>query len=132
MVKLPSDVKEVMLKQKLLPIATANSKGVPNVVFVGMWKLLDDENLMIVDNFLNKTRKNLEENPRIAIVAYDGETRKSYQIKGSITIETEGSHYDDATQMAASKKLPGKAAVIVHVEEIYNAAYGPNAGMQIA
>lgn len=132
MVKLPSDVKDVLLKQKLLPIATANAKGVPNVVFVGMWKFLDDENIMIVDNFFNKTRKNLEENPRVAIVAYDAETKKSYQVKGSITIETEGSHYDEAAQMAASKKLPGKAAVIMHVEEIYNAAYGPNAGMQIA
>ena len=46
MVKMPADVKETLEKQKPVPIATASKSGVPNVVFVGLLKIIDDETLM--------------------------------------------------------------------------------------
>ncbi len=132
MVKMPPEIKDVIAKQKPLPIATADKSGKPNVVFVTMWKILDDETLLIVDNFFNKTRKNIEANPNMAIVAYDGDTKKSYQIKGNVDIETKGNRFGSAKEMADSKKLPGKAAVVFHVKEIYDATYGPRAGERLA
>ncbi len=132
MVKMPPEIKEVVAKQKPLPIATADKSGKPNVVFVTMWKIIDDETLLFVDNFFNKTRKNLEANPNMAIVAYDSESKKSYQIKGTVDIETTGGRFAGAKEMADSKKLPGKAAVVFHVKEIYDAIYGPNAGKKLA
>jgi len=132
MVKMPPEIKDVVSKQKPLPIATADKSGKPNVVFVTMWKIVDDETLLFVDNFFNKTRKNLEANPNMAIVAYDSESKKSYQIKGTVDIETKGDRFAGAKEMADSKKLPGKAAVVFHVKEIYDAIYGPNAGKKLA
>ncbi len=132
MVKMPSEIRDVVSKQKPLPIATADKSGKPNVVFVTMWKILDDENILFVDNFFNKTRKNVEANPNMAIVAYDGDTKKSYQIKGTVDIETRGERFSTAKEMADSKKLPGKAAIVFHVKEIYDATYGPNAGKKLA
>lgn len=132
MVKMPPEIKDVVAKQKPLPIATADKSGKPNVVFVTMWKIIDDETLMFVDNFFNKTRKNLEANPNMAIVAYDSESKKSYQIKGTVDIETRGDRFSSAKEMADSKKLPGRAAVVFHVKEIYDAIYGPNAGKKLA
>ena len=132
MVKMPSEVKDVIEKQKPLPIATADKSGIPNVVFVTMWKILDDETILFVDNFLNKTRNNLDANPSMAIVAYDGESKRSYQIKGTIEIETSGDIFNIAKKMADARKVPGKAAVVFKVEEIYNALYGPRAGERIA
>ncbi len=132
MVKMPAEIKEVVAKQKPLPVATANTNGYPNVVFVTMWKIIDDETLLFVDNLLNKTRSNLEENPNMALVAYDSDSKKSYQIKGSIEIETKGPMYDMAKEMASAKKQPGKAAVVFHVKEIYDNRVGPDAGKRIA
>ncbi|MFZ2376736.1 MAG: pyridoxamine 5'-phosphate oxidase family protein, partial [Methanothrix sp.] len=60
MVKMPADVKETLEKQKPVPIATASRSGIPNVVFVGLLKIIDDETLMIADNFFYKTAQNLE------------------------------------------------------------------------
>lgn len=132
MVKLTPEVKDVIAKQKPLPIATADSAGKPNVVFVGMWKFIDDETIMIVDNFFKKTAANLKANPVMSIVAYDGESKKSYQIKGSVDYTDKGEQYDVAKSMAESKKLPGKGVVVFHIEEVYDAVYGPNAGERIA
>jgi predicted pyridoxine 5'-phosphate oxidase superfamily flavin-nucleotide-binding protein len=132
MVKMPPEIKDCVSKQKPLPIATADKIGKPNVVFVTMWKILDDETLLIVDNFFNKTRKNIEANPQMAIVAYDSDAKKSYQIKGTVNIENKGDRFSAAKEMADSKKLPGRAAVVFHVKEIYDATYGPNAGKKLA
>ena len=57
MVKMPTEVREVLQKQKPTPIATASKDGKPNVVYIGYLKILDDEHIMIGDNFFNKTLK---------------------------------------------------------------------------
>ncbi len=124
MVKMPPEVKDVIAKQKPLPFATADKSGKPNVNFVTMWKILDDETILFVDNAYNKTRMNIEANPVVAIVAYDSEIKKSYQIKGTVEIETKGDRYKIAREMADIKKQAGKAAVIFHVKEIYDSSVG--------
>ena len=134
MVKMPTDVRETLEKQNPVPISTASPDGVPNVVFVGLMKILDDETIMIADNFFYKTAKNLEENPKISVLCYDSDTKKSFQIKGSVTVHKSGPTYDEMAEWVHSinKKLPAKSAVIVKIEEIYNAMWGPAAGKQLA
>jgi predicted pyridoxine 5'-phosphate oxidase superfamily flavin-nucleotide-binding protein len=134
MVKMPPDVKETLEKQKPVPIATASKDGVPNVVFVGLLKVLDDENIMIADNFFYKTAANLEQNPKISILCYNGDTKKSFQIKGSVTVYKEGENFDSMRTWVhgINNKLPAKSCVMVKVDEIYNAMWGPAAGKKIA
>jgi predicted pyridoxine 5'-phosphate oxidase superfamily flavin-nucleotide-binding protein len=97
-------------------------------------KILDDETLMLADNFFNKTATNLAENPKISILCYDPQTSKSFQIKGSAKVHKEGQIYEDMRDFVHSinDKLPAKAAVVVKIEEIFNALYGLGAGVKIA
>jgi uncharacterized protein len=134
MVKMPPEVKQTLEKQKPLPIATASLDGTPNVVYVGLFKVLDDETVMIVDNFFNKTAKNLTENPKISLLCYSTETKKSFQIKGSVEVCKEGQNYQDIKGWVkgVNDKLPAKSCVIVKVREIYNAMWGPGAGEKVA
>ncbi len=132
MVKMPPEIKDVVAKQKPLPIATADKSGIPNVIFVTQWKILDDETILFVDNFMKKTRKNIEANPNMALVAYNSEIKKSYQIKGTVVLENKGDRYTIAKEIADAKKLPCNAAIVFHVKEIYDATYGPNAGKKLA
>ena len=131
MVKMPPEIQNVIAKQKPLPFATSDNSGKPNVNFVTMWKILDDETILFVDNAYNKTRANIEKNPNVAIVAYDSEIKKSYQVKGTIEIETKGDRYKIAKEMADLKKQAGRAAVIFHVKEIYDSSVGAG-GKKIA
>ncbi|NKQ39282.1 MAG: pyridoxamine 5'-phosphate oxidase, partial [Methanosarcinales archaeon] len=78
MVKMPSEVIELIEKQKIIPIATASSNGVPNVAYIGLLKILDNETILIVDNFFNKTKINLENNPIASLAVYDITTREAY------------------------------------------------------
>jgi hypothetical protein len=134
MVKLPPEVKEALQKQKPIPIATASKEGVPNVIFVGLMKILDDETLMLVDNFFLKTAVNLSENPKISVLCYDTESKRSFQIKGSAKVVRSGHQFDEMKKWVQSvnPKLPAKAAVVVKVEAVYDAMWGPSAGKLIA
>ncbi len=134
MVKMPADVKETLQKQKPIPIATASKNGIPNVVFVGLLKIVDDETLMIADNFFYKTAQNLMENPKISILCYNGETKKSFQIKGDVTVCKEGESFEQMRKWVhgVNEKLPAKSCVMVKISEIYNAMWGPAAGKKIA
>ncbi len=134
MVKMPPEVRDALAKQKPVPIATASKSGVPNVIFVGAFKILDDENIMIADNFFYKTAQNLKENPKIAILCYDGQSKKSFQIKGSVNLLTEGENFEQMRKWVhgINEKLPAKTCVMVKVDEIYNAMWGPAAGKKIA
>jgi len=133
MVKMPTEVKEALAKQKPIPIATATRDGTPNVVFIGLMKLLDDETLLLADNFFLKTAANLSENPRISILCYDTDTKKSYQIKGSAKVYKAGPMFDEMRKWVhgVNPKLPAKAAVVVKVEAVYDAMWGPSAGKLI-
>ncbi|MCD6208517.1 MAG: pyridoxamine 5'-phosphate oxidase family protein [Methanosarcinales archaeon] len=133
MVKMPPDVQETINKQKPIPVATADSDGKPNVVFITFLKVVDDETIYIADNFLNKTRANLDENPRVSIVTYDSENKKSFQVKGRVEIMTDGPVYEEVVAWvhAKSKAMPVKSAVVIRVEEVYNAMHGPDAGKRI-
>lgn len=130
---MPMETREVLQKQKPTPIATASKDGKPNVVYIGYLKILDDERIMIGDNFFNKTLKNLEENPRICILCYDSETKRSYQIKGSVKVHKQGPEFEEMRSWVhgANPKMPAKSCVMVTVEEVYDSIWGPGAGKKI-
>ena len=67
MVKLTDQIKESLAGTDTLFLATASKKGIPNVVPIGAFKLLNDETLLISDQYFLKTLRNLKENPAIAL-----------------------------------------------------------------
>jgi predicted pyridoxine 5'-phosphate oxidase superfamily flavin-nucleotide-binding protein len=91
---------------------------------VGIWWEGEDT-LVVVDNYLNKTGRNLEANSQVAFVGWDGETRRNYRINGRAEILKEGPIYEKGHKRAAGRErpLPGKA-VVVAVEEVFEAMGG--------
>ena len=101
-------------------MATSNQDCIPNVVYIKYLKLVDDETILIADNYLKKTRDNILSNSKIAFAVHD-EGKGSFQIKGTAKRLTEGDMFDEV-QKWVPDKLPRVAAVIMHIEEIYNGA----------
>ncbi len=133
MVKVSEELRSVFKKQRLLPMASADASCKPNVIYVGMWWWEDEETLVVVDNFLNKTRRNIEENPWVSFVAWDREAHKSFQVKCSAQLQSEGPLYEKGREKATGRErpLPGRAVVVLRVEEVYQASAGPDAGNRL-
>ena len=129
---LTADMMEAIEKSNIVFLATANKHKDPNVVPIGLARPLDDKTILLVANFMNKTYKNLKENPKAAVVVADA-TKCPYQFKGAVEIHESGKYFDDAVEWAKSvmTQLEPKGAVLLKVEEIYSIQPGPDAGKKI-
>jgi uncharacterized protein len=131
MVKLTDEMKESLTGTKLVFLATSSKKGLPNVVPIGAFKLLDDETLLISDQFFNKTLRNLKENPHVAI-SWWGE-KGGFQFKGPVTIHTSDEIFrqDVAWMKELRPNLTPKSAVIMKITGVYLIKAGADAGKKL-
>ena len=134
MVSIPKHVQE-FLPGKLAWVATASRDGMPNATPKGTLKLLDEHHVLFADLFSLKTRRNLEENKKVAVTVVDTTTGKGYQIKGTAELLDSGQLFDEtAEQLKASpKQLPPMHHLVkITVESVFDQSVGAEAGKQIA
>ena len=131
MVALTSEVKESLTGTKTVFFATSSKAGIPNVVPIGAFKVLDDETLLISDQFFNKTAKNLKENNKVALTWWGD--KAGFQIKGSVTIHTDDEIFrqDIAWVKSLKPTLNPKAAVVMKVTDVFSIKPGADAGKKI-
>jgi len=102
-------------------LTTVDADGMPNAIWASCVKKLSDDTLVVADNYFNKTRANIQAGSKGTILLITNEG-KSYQVKGTISYETSGEVYDDMKQNWLGEKMPGVAAAVLHVEEVYSGA----------
>jgi len=134
MVSIPKYVQD-FLPGKLAWVATASRDGQPNVTPKGSLKLLDEHHVLFADLFSLKTRKNLEENAKVAVTVVDTATAKGYQLKGIAEVVTSGPLLEETSKQLkeSPKGLPPLHHVVkITVESVFDQSVGPDAGKQIA
>jgi len=62
-------------------IATVDGRGVPNITYVSQVYYLDERHVALSCQFFNKTRRNLDENPRACVEMLDPLTLQAYRIR---------------------------------------------------
>ena len=129
-------IQETFEKRKIVALATASRGGTPNVVPVGAKWIIDDETILISDQYMNKTLSNLKENPHAAVTFWD--KIEGYQMKGTATYETSGRRFEEAAKRvekigsSRNLSLKSKGVVIFKITEIYNVSPGPDAGKRVS
>ena len=131
MVRVTEEIKESMQGTKIAFLSTASTDGTPNVVPIGAFKFLDDETLLISDQYFGKTLANLKENPKIALVWW-GE-KDGYQIKADITIHTDDEIFRQDVEWVRGIKdtLKPKSAIVGKITDVYIIKSGTDAGKKI-
>jgi len=131
MVKVTDEIKASLAGTKLVFLATSSKNGTPNAVPVGAFKLLDDETMLISDQYFKKTLANIKENPKVA-VSYWGE-KGGFQIKGTVTVHTNDEIFkkDAAWVKELKPNLVAKSAIVLKITDVYLVKPGPDAGKKI-
>ena len=134
MVKFTQDVKDIAGKAKPFIMATASKEGKPNGVPIGLGKIISDDEIMLVDNWMRKTRQNIAENPMVAVSFWSKEDRYGYQFKGKSRVEISGKLLDEAIRWLKEKgsTYHPKAVVVVKVDEIYYIGAGKDSSKNLA
>ena len=135
MAKMPQECQDMINNAYAAAFSTC-AEGVPNVVPVSMKQVVDDETVMVSDQYMNKTLANIRANPYVALSAWD--EQGGFQVKGSVVYEDEGPRYE---QVAAQVRqilssmgydFTSKGVCFIHVEEVYSVTPGAGAGQRIA
>ena len=135
MAHLTKRMKELFDKVPSAVLATVSEKGVPNAVPVGAKKILDDETIIISDQFFSKTLANLKNNGQVTVMFWEG--FEGYQLKGRVIIETSGPRFEEVVRWVEDLSakigfpLKSKGAVILKIDEIYGVSPGPGAGQRL-
>jgi predicted pyridoxine 5'-phosphate oxidase superfamily flavin-nucleotide-binding protein len=61
-------------------IATASADGVPNVTHLSRVHMVDDDHVVLSNQFFSKTTRNLAENPRACVEVIDPHTYDRYRM----------------------------------------------------
>ena len=136
MARMTERMQELFNKVRIAMFATATPDGTPNVVPVGAKKIIDDQTILISDQFFNKTLANVKANPRVALTYWEG--HEGYQIKGTVTLETRGQRFEETADWIEERSRKDgfprkcKGVLILRIEEIYSVAPGPGAGKKLA
>jgi len=125
------EIKESLKSSKIAYLSTAAKDGTPNVVPIGAFKFLDDETLLISDQYFGKTLTNLKENPKIAMTWW-GE-KGGFQIKADITIHTDDEIFRQNVEWVHNIKesLQPKSAILGKITSVYIVKSGSDAGKKI-
>jgi uncharacterized protein len=118
---LPAIVREAWENRKgSAVLGTVSPDGVPNVIYVSCVGAFGGDRFVVVDNFFDKTRKNLLAGSKGALLfrAKDG---KAYQVKGALEYHTDG-EISQHMKTWNSLQHPGHAATALQVEEVYSGA----------
>ena len=126
--ELPTEVKDIFENETCHQLATASLTGEPNISNIGGKYLMNDGTIVVIDNFMKKTKKNVLENQKVAILIR--REKRSFQIKGTCKYLNEGEEYVIARDWMKVKgdKYPAKGALFIKVESVYNSMTDENAG----
>jgi predicted pyridoxine 5'-phosphate oxidase superfamily flavin-nucleotide-binding protein len=99
-------------------LVTVDTAGVPNAIYVTCVQKLDNETIVIADNYFNKTRTNILTGSSGALL-FITKTGKSFQLKGRIEYHSDGPVFDAMKSWNPSKH-PGVAATALKVAQVYS------------
>lgn len=118
-----NDAVRTLLNSTLWDLATVSAAGEPNVVPVAFKSVTEEGHLLVGDVFLDTTLRNIQDNGRIAVSAFDGAHLTGYQLKGHAKYIEDGPIVDafkkavedmfkgDATAKGALEIIPEKIIV---------------------
>jgi len=108
-------------QQKNTPavLSTVDGEGIPNVIYTAFISQYGDDAFAITDHFFSKTRDNILQGSKGAVLFLSEDGKSSYQLKGSFEYHQDGEIYEKV-RASMPPELPSKAVVILRVEDIYS------------
>jgi predicted pyridoxine 5'-phosphate oxidase superfamily flavin-nucleotide-binding protein len=119
MQKLPKTVLEAWEnREPAVVFTTVNAEGVPNSIYATCVGLYQDSQIVIANNYFQKTIENIKSGSKASVLFITKEG-KSFQAKGTLEYHTDGEYFTFMKSWNPSKH-PGHGATVLMIEEIYS------------
>ena len=115
-----TDQQKDLIEKSTLSFCTVDAAGAPNVIAVACVKVVSRNQVLITDNYFEKTRANLMSNTSVAFAVWGEHETPAFQFKGTAEYFHSGSWKERVDQLFENEGLPHKGAVLVTVGEIWD------------
>lgn len=120
MTEINQELKE-LIEENALALATIDEKGSPHCIAVGFVKVVSENQLLVTDNYMMGTRKNIQKNPNVALTVWNKDWKEKcigYGLKGTAEYFTEGKWYKMIKKIPENKGEPCKGTILVTLTQI--------------
>lgn len=110
-----------MIEENALAFATADKNGNPHCIAVGYVKVVSKNQVLITNNCMIKTIRNIQKNPNISLAVWNKDWRENcigYELNGTAQYFTRGRWYNIIKQIPENKGEPCKGAVLVKINKV--------------
>ena len=108
------------LEGKYVVLGAVDKNSIPNIVAVELNKVIIPDKILITDNFFNKTKVNLKNNPYISISFWTKKPLSGHQFKGKAKYFLKGKYSNLLKRL--NPGLPCKCYVLITITEIWDLA----------
>ncbi|GAF98294.1 unnamed protein product [marine sediment metagenome] len=116
MIKVSEEIKK-LIKENPLAFATVDEAGNPNVIGVAYVKVVSKNQILITDNYMKQTEKNLQKNNNVCLAVWD-KNWNGYKLVGKAKYFTSGKWKKFVEEMPENKDLSAKGAILVTINKI--------------
>lgn len=103
-----------IIEENYVAFATASMGGVPNVIPVACVKVVGKNQVIITDNFMKHTRKNLKENSNVCLAVWNNK-EEGYKLVGKAEYFSKGHWLQFVKQIPENKGFSAKGAILITV-----------------
>jgi uncharacterized protein len=122
MIQLSEEIKKI-IENVPVSFASSTTNGIPNCVVVSDIRAISPNQVIVADNFLNKTRKNIDINKNVALVVHSSDYKQAFQLKGTCEVFTDNDHRQKLIELFGDDpRWSKKATLIITITEIWNLA----------
>jgi predicted pyridoxine 5'-phosphate oxidase superfamily flavin-nucleotide-binding protein len=107
------------IEGQLAALCTVMDNNTPNAIVVEIHKVLDDNKILLTDNYMNQTLKDIKQNPNIMVLIWDN--KGSTKFIGEAEYFSEGKYYDIVKALPYNKGFPCKGVVVLTVDKVIEA-----------
>lgn len=108
-----------MIENNALGLATIDENGNPHNIAVGYVQVISKNQVVISDNYLVETIKNIKKNPNVALVVWNSDWKENcvgYELKGKAEYFASGKWHELVKKI--HKGYPAKGAILITINKI--------------
>ena len=120
MVEINEELKK-LIQENALAFATMDENGNPHCIAVGFIKVVSKNQILIGDNYIVESLKNIKRDNNVALAVWNKDWKKNcvgYELRGTAEYFTEGKWYETVKQIPENKKEPCKGAILITINKI--------------
>ncbi|MBU4501273.1 MAG: pyridoxamine 5'-phosphate oxidase family protein [Nanoarchaeota archaeon] len=120
MVEINKEIKK-LVEGNALGLATIDHENKPHCIAVGYVKVVSEDQILITDNYMAETVKNIQKNNNVSLAVWSRnwkEDCKGYELKGTAEYFSDGEWYDKVKAIPENDGETCKGAILIRINKI--------------